>query len=275
MDVWVSNFESCLPTLLPDYADFISQVNASDMASLDGPIDTIIGFWNTDAGTGEYVPGQLLDDGPSVLPQKWPYQGWGSSQIPLKWLQSDDDELLSEVFVTNSASCEHLTGGNVGKTHDQMAAIPEIQRQTGCSSAALSLLPWDTQEKLLNKFSSYWESDSKNFLGMSEYNHITVDEYGPLKADPTKLCPFDLPTEEKEKQCYSTQQAVWGVDFAEKLSKIKSAVDPNHLFYCFGCIQPYVESPSSLVSPPSEPGCDRQGWIFSCTFLCFFGLIDC
>ena len=246
-NAWKSFDEQCTPVVLPQYADFFSNFDFSLGTILQGPFDSILGFANFDSGSQENVPGSLTDDGPSIFPQNAAYQGWASAQVPEAWLASATDDDLVEAFLLNPGYAGHVTGGKVGVAHDQMTAVPEIQRQTGFSSSNFAGVPVDLQEKLVSNFLDTWETDSSSFPGTSEYNHISVGEFGPLKSDPGKICPLTLSTEEREEQCFSMQEAVWGVDGAKKLGKIKKAVDPDHLFYCYGCIQPFVDD---VVSAP-------------------------
>ena len=73
-------------------------------------------------------------------------------------------------------------------------------------------------------------------LGGTEYNHITNDEFGPLKSNHSKLCPVTLTHAEKEEQCLSLQEGVWGTDGLARLEAIKAKIDPQGLFQCQKCV---------------------------------------
>jgi len=151
-----------------------------------------------------------------------------------------------------------VTGGNVAIAHDQMNAVPLPERQSGLASAGFGYLPLDLQERLLTTFLNETISTGKSFPGITEFNHIASYSYGPLKSDMTKICPDDFNTEEKEEKCFSMQESVWGVELTAKLEGIKYAVDPKHLFYCYGCIEPKEHdltkdaATSAPVSSPTE-----------------------
>ena len=73
-------------------------------------------------------------------------------------------------------------------------------------------------------------------LGGTEYNHITRNEFGPLKSNHSALCPVMLTHAEKEEQCLSLQEGVWGTDGLAKLEAIKAKIDPQGLFQCQKCV---------------------------------------
>ena len=73
-------------------------------------------------------------------------------------------------------------------------------------------------------------------LGGTEYNHVNRDEFGPLKSDHSKLCPVTLTHAEKEEQCLSLQEGVWGTDGLARLEAIKAKIDPQGLFQCQKCV---------------------------------------
>ena len=70
----------------------------------------------------------------------------------------------------------------------------------------------------------------------AEYNHISMDAFGPLKADHSAYCPGDLTHAEREEKCVSVQEHAWGTDGLAKLEAIKAKVDPQGLFQCQKCV---------------------------------------
>jgi hypothetical protein len=154
-----------------------------------------------------------------------------------------------------------------------MNAVPVTERQSGLASSSLANLPMDLQENLLSTFLTM-NGEGENFLGYNEYNHIGSDSYGPLKSNMTKLCPQEYTIEEKDEQCYSMQESVWGVELTAKLENIKYAVDPDLLFKCYGCIYPKSSGSSNDVpSVPVDPPVETP--TFSSEFNCFFFGYEC
>ena len=62
------------------------------------------------------------------------------------------------------------------------------------------------------------------------------DAFGPLKDDHSAYCPGDLTHAEREEQCVSVQEHVWGTDGLARLEAIKAKVDPQGLFQCQKCV---------------------------------------
>ncbi len=56
------------------------------------------------------------------------------------------------------------------------------------------------------------------------------NDYGPLKSDWTKPCPFEWSKEEKLDKCISFQEAVWGTELLARLEAIQSDLDVDSLF---------------------------------------------
>ena len=73
-------------------------------------------------------------------------------------------------------------------------------------------------------------------LGGTEYNHIASDAFGPLKADHSAFCPGGLTHAEREEQCVSVQEHVWGTDGLARLEAIKAKLDPQGIFQCQKCV---------------------------------------
>ena len=244
----------CLDTNAPGYQEF--GLDIDNAMELIGPFDSLLGLFNMDKGTGKYVPGQLGDSGPSILPTIRPYSGWCSAQVPHWFLaagcenKSIENLLLIETFLLNSGFGGHVTGGDVSVAHDQMNAVPITERQSGFAAAGFAGLPTNLQEQLLKVFLNETIAKGESFPGISEFNHICSDSHGPLKSDMTKPCNLEYSEDKKDKLCYSMQESVWGIEGTKKLEKIKDAVDPDGLFYCYGCIQPSKKGQPS--SPPSS-----------------------
>ena len=84
--------------------------------------------------------------------------------------------------------------------------------------------------------SQYPEAPEGKLLGGTEYNHIGSDAFGPLKDDHSAYCPDDLTHAQREEQCVSVQEHVWGTDGLAKLEAIKAKLDPQGLFQCQKCV---------------------------------------
>ena len=126
----------------------------------------------------------------------------------------------------------HTAGGHVGKLHDQMTALSDIYRISGAQHLAITLAP-----ELFPKVTAFHPSAPEGkILGGTEYNHITRNEFGPLKPNHSKLCPVTLTHAEKEEQCLSLQEGVWGTDGLARPEAIKAKIDPQGLFQCQKCV---------------------------------------
>ena len=53
------------------------------------------------------------------------------------------------------------------------------------------------------------------------------------KANWTRSCD-----PERNEECFSVQELVWGEELYGKLQDIKFAVDPDNLFDCYQCVKP-------------------------------------
>ena len=122
----------------------------------------------------------------------------------------------------------HIMGGNVGKLHDQMTSLSDIYRIAGAQHVGHP--GW---YQSVSAF--YPEAPEGKILGGTEYNHFYSDAYGPLKSDHSVLCPEGTPAE-REEQCVSLQEHVWGTDGLARLEAIKAKVDPQGLFQCQKCV---------------------------------------
>jgi hypothetical protein len=196
--------------------------------------------------TGYYPKGKVPDSpSPAYTPDKG-FGGWCSAQIPKKWLAEGNDDVFQ---VLTSRGGEHATGGNVAIAHDQMTAVPQTERESGLASTGLNHdLNQELTERLLASFLGDAIATGASFPGISELNHLCVDSFGPLRANMSKPCPSSYTTAQKEKECYSPQESVWGTEILAKLEHIKQKVDPEHLFDCYPCVKPTTtDTPRSVL----------------------------
>jgi hypothetical protein len=153
--------------------------------------------------------------------------GW-SALVPVDFFLQKNEA----VHLMVSGGDFHVAGGHVGKLHDQMTALSDIYRISGAQHVLIPLAPI-----LFPKVTAFHPSAPEGkILGGTEYNHVNRDEFGPLKSDHSKLCPVTLTHAEKEEQCLSLQEGVWGTDGLARLEAIKAKIDPQGLFQCQKCV---------------------------------------
>jgi len=166
-------------------------------------------------------------------PSAWismPDSGW-SALVPVDFFLQKNDDVHD--MVMGRISGFHLAGGNVGTAQDQMTPLSQPYRisgaQTFFTNEDSNFVP------LIQEF--YPKPNSPNtMVGGTEYNHISSDEFGPLKDDHSTLCPALYSHAERTEKCVSVQEAVWGTETLARLESIKEAVDPEGLFQCQKCV---------------------------------------
>jgi FAD/FMN-containing dehydrogenase len=183
----------------------------------------------------DFAEDRVPDDPPPMYTPWKGFGGWCSSQIPHTWLREKNEDVFE---LLRSRSGEHMQGGNVAIAHDQMTSVSPSQRGAGLTSVNLANLDPAMEKKLLSSFLKDAAAAGDSFPGITELNHVCPDSYGPLKTDMTTPCPPEYTTDQKEQDCYSIQESVWGVEILAKLEAIKSKVDPDNLFDCYPCVKP-------------------------------------
>lgn len=189
-----------------------------------------------------------------------PFSDYGYNiLIPTKMV-SENSDFVQEV---THLCLHHVLGGNAAIASDGMDSLNKLYRKSffGCqlSIGDFSTLPDSnvtTYEDLDNYFSKIQskvveyldEEDIKNniFPGWQEKNHVQGNTPLPLKDDWTKVCPYNLSTEERKEKCMSVQESIWGTENMERMEKIKKAIDPENMF------QVYIGIGQRDVSPQQE-----------------------
>lgn len=154
--------------------------------------------------------------------------------VPINFINSEKGRNL---FLADPQGL-YTTGGNSATYHDGTAATSASYRKSGLYVNLL--LPQN--EALLKGLLSYHVGDGQegnSFPPVGEFNHMTTYNMGPLKGDWSEACP--LPSDsfsyaDREEQCISKLEFVFGTEGLARLEAIKAAVDPQHLFNCYGCI---------------------------------------
>ena len=68
-------------------------------------------------------------------------------------------------------------------------------------------------------------------------NVLCDTNFTALRAESSSRPPHTIVTHaEKEEQCVSVQEHVWGTDGLAKLEAIKDKIDPQGLFQCQKCV---------------------------------------
>jgi len=232
----------------PELAQLLSKYLFFDMMAPTSPFEHVTGYggwqkqWyqfiypnNDDIFPVDVVPDVPL---PALLPSKQ-IGTFCSVNIPLGLLQSDEEAERDLVFkILDEVSGQHVTGGNVAVAGDGMTAVSPSERLSGQSSVslqgAIDKYGDDILADYLNAVYKYvGVDDLQSFPGFYEYNHICSDASTPSNSDWAKSCD-----PEKEGDCFSIQESVWGEKLYAELQEIKSAIDPDNLFDCYLCAKP-------------------------------------
>jgi len=184
-----------------------------------------------------YVPaGHVPDIPPPALFPYIGYGGWCSALIPASWLAKAGNDVYKLLSVRSGG---HTTGGNVAIAQDQMTAVPQTERNSGLAATVLSIdLDQEFHEQLLSIFLEDAITNGSSFPGISEWNHMCVDSFGPLRTNMSMPCPSNFTDAQKESDCYSIQESTWGIETLERLENIKYLVDPENFFDCYPCVKP-------------------------------------
>jgi hypothetical protein len=174
-----------------------------------------------------------------------------SANIPIGFLRQKRSE-ATRTFL-RAFNLAHVMGGWTSKAHDNMTSIHPLQRDSGFQA---QICVDEFKSYMLREFQPFYgpRSEGKYPGGHSEYNHVSARSPGPLKSDFATACPSDLSSAEQAAQCVSVQEAVWGTDLLARLTSIKAAVDPMHVFYCPYCVGANVSvatSPAAITQPPT------------------------
>jgi len=185
------------------------------------------------------------DDGAATVPL--PSGAW-SSTFPVAWLLQRSPEVYGTLLPLAQADSKfHIMGGNVALASDGMTAISKVEREaafqvsipTDMASPKIAALASHLKlpsEASLRKLFLPYVANGTHFLGGTEYNHISADVVGPLKTNFAEPCPSDYSEEQRQEECLSLQESVWGTEMLAKLEAIKAGVDPNGLLSCYFCV---------------------------------------
>jgi hypothetical protein len=58
-----ASIEICSAEVFPEYPDLVSDLNLGQLTVIEGPFDSLLGYFNLDSGAQMNVSGQLGDDG--------------------------------------------------------------------------------------------------------------------------------------------------------------------------------------------------------------------
>jgi len=191
-------------------------------------------------------------------------RGTWSALVPRKWLlQKNEDVFLLLTKLSNFNASFHIMGGNVAIASDGMTAVSQTEREAAFQTSLPTNMLVDTTEdmrlfyrRIEEKYRAlllpYATADEGNtFLGYTEYNHISSNVVGPLKANWSIPCPSNYTKHERARMCMSLQESVWGTELLTKLESVKTLVDPDHLFNCYFCVGNYdAPDPPSPYAPP-------------------------
>eukprot|EP00957_Ditylum_brightwellii_P140776 10723716-Ditylum_brightwellii.AAC.1 len=81
-----------------------------------------------------------------------------------------------------------------------------------------------------------YDFSGDNFPGYVRPKHAGPNTCGPLKNDWSTVCPLNMTKEERDEQCISLQEAIWGSKTLAHLEAIKASIDPDNLLKCNYCV---------------------------------------
>lgn len=148
-------------------------------------------------------------------------------------------------------------GGNAARYHDGTTATSNHYREAGFMATIFRGLPEgpDLSRTLLKYTNGADGTPQGAYPGGSEFNHYQAHFLGPLKTNWSEPCPeltTEVTREQREELCIPLMEYIFGTEGLARLESIKAAVDPTHLFNCFGCIG-YKESSTPSSPTPTSP----------------------
>jgi len=163
--------------------------------------------------------------------------------MPKKFVEENFEASLG-AWIYSSPGWYLAFGSGTTSASDQANSLGEAHRQ-----AAYKVIIGAT-----DFYGSYFEtmfdtSDKTNFPSFQGSNHVGNNYMGPLKDDWTKACPAEWTQEERNENCVSIQETLWGTKTLSRLEAIKEAIDPNYIFDCNGCIGNNRKKQSATTAP--------------------------
>jgi len=181
----------------------------------------------SDEPSPAYYPDTLNRSWTANLPRSWLRNKTASFPVIANWIAS-----------TGQSGATYVLGGNTAFASDGMSAINELQRDAGF---LIWISPTDDNTDWAGTFRASIFQQASDYPGGTEYNHIGVNEVGPLRSNWSVSCPLYWSQEKKNSLCIPLVEAVWGTTLAGELHNIKNTVDPNHILKCWNCIGYYSD----------------------------------
>lgn len=131
----------------------------------------------------------------------------------------------------------YMMGAKAGRLHDGTTATGSHYRE-GAFYGYFAETLIDLRDQLYNYKYGDGAPDG-DFQPFAEYNHAQNDFYGPMKTNWSTPCPrlsADFSTEQRNESCIPLTKFVFGTEGLARLERIKSAVDPDHLFNAIGTV---------------------------------------
>lgn len=123
-------------------------------------------------------------------------------------------------------------------TNDQTTSVSDAYREAGVQfmHPLNYILPeFDfVYEDIMSM--CYDTEDKDNFPPIFGSNHAGATLLGPMKSNWTKSCPAEWTLEQRESDCISIQEAIYGTKLLGRLEGIKNTIDPTYMFDCYKCV---------------------------------------
>jgi hypothetical protein len=171
--------------------------------------------------------------------------------IPKAFLVSNKEE-VAELLTQSPVSSYWAFGAGTSTAQDQSVSLTPGYRQAGTmlfiSMEALDENFWS------NLFPRMYNTSGTNFPAFVGSNHAGPNTRGPLKSDWTKPCPLEWTTAERDEKCIPLQEAIWGTEVLKRLESIKSAIDPDFMLDCYGCVGNNKSQEANVTSQDTDAG---------------------
>ena len=173
--------------------------------------------------------------------------------VPIEFLVEQRDVSIPWMFGYAAAgSGNYVMGGRIARYHDGTTATNPLYRKAGFMANIVkgNAEGINLSRTLLQYYNGVEGTPQDKFPGGSEFNHYQGHFMGPLKSNWSEPCPVDVTREQRNEECIPLMEYIFGTEGLARLESIKAAVDPMHLFNCYGCVG-YRETTGT--SPSSSP----------------------